>query len=67
MHIHFNKIGCEYFQGFSVALNTYSVMRDKAIFGEDVDTFRPERFFRPDGKFNGREEYIQMSWGTGRR
>ncbi|ODM93688.1 Methyl farnesoate epoxidase [Orchesella cincta] len=54
-------------KGFSVALNTYSVMRDTKIFGEDVDTFRPERFIGPDGKLNGLEQYIQMSWGAGRR
>lgn len=42
-------------------------MRDKKIFGEDVDSFRPERFLEENGKLNGLEEYIQMSWGVGRR
>lgn len=56
-----------FYQGFSLAFNTYAVMRDKKTFGEDVDTFRPDRFLGPDGKLNGLEEYIQMSWGAGRR
>lgn len=54
-------------KGFSVALNTYAVMRDPTIFGPDVDSFRPERFLDSDGKLNDRQNYIQIAWGTGRR
>jgi len=47
-----------------IAFNTYSVMRSKALWG-DPENFRPERFLGPDGKLNGKEEYIGISWGHG--
>ncbi|KAF1986415.1 cytochrome P450 [Aulographum hederae CBS 113979] len=37
-------------EGTAVGLNFYGMMRDKAIFGEDVDSYRPERWFVKAGE-----------------
>jgi cytochrome P450 len=45
--------------------NLDSVLHDKAIWGEDVMTFKPERFLDANGKLQDREELIPF--GIGRR
>jgi hypothetical protein len=41
-------------------------MRSKTLWG-DPDNFRPERFLGLDGKLNGKEEFIGISWGHGKQ
>jgi cytochrome P450 family 2 subfamily J len=58
-------------RGYSIPKGTFivpnldSVLHDKAIWGEDVMTFKPERFLDDNGKVQDREELI--SFGIGRR
>ncbi|KAJ8126194.1 hypothetical protein O1611_g7444 [Lasiodiplodia mahajangana] len=53
--------------GTTVAMNLASLMRSKAIFGEDADIFRPERFLEIDRE--AREEMqrqVELIFGYGR-
>ena len=35
-------------EGTVLSVPTYTIHRDKAVWGEDVDDFRPERWFEQD-------------------
>jgi cytochrome P450 family 2 subfamily J len=52
-------------KGTLVIPNLDSVLHDKALWGEDVMTFKPERFLDANGKVQDREELIPF--GIGRR
>ena len=43
--------------------NLDSVMFDKAIFGDDADSFNPERFLDEEGKLQHFEAFIPFSIG----
>ena len=58
--------------GTWIAVNSFGMMRDKAIFGEDVDIFRPERWLAEDkdhvskDTFERMNETVRMVFGYGR-
>jgi len=43
--------------GTEVAVNGWVLHRDKAVFGDDAEVFRPERWFERDAKFMGSHMY----------
>ena len=47
-----------------MAFNTYSVMREKKIWG-DPDVFRPERFLDSYGNLNDKTKYMGIGFGVG--
>ena len=46
-----------YPSGTEVAVNGWVLHRDRAVFGDDVETFRPERWFERDAKLMGSHMY----------
>lgn len=48
-----------------MASSCYVVNRDKGMFGEDAEVFRPERYL--DGEWADRVEKGEMTFGYGRR
>ncbi|KAK3996608.1 putative cytochrome P450 pisatin demethylase-like protein, partial [Cladorrhinum sp. PSN332] len=48
--------------GYRVGVNPHLVQRDKGIFGEDADEFRPERWFEKDAATLDRHI---LGWGEG--
>lgn len=55
--------------GTEVALNDEAMCRDKAIFGEDAELFRPERWIEVDADAEKRVKYrqtVDAIFGTGR-
>ena len=52
--------------GTEIGANPYVVQRNKAVFGEDADLFRPERWLEDEAKAAYMEKYI-LSWGYGAR
>jgi cytochrome P450 len=54
--------------GTNVAWAAWSVMRNKAVFGDDADVFRPERWLdAPVDKLNEMEQTVMMEFATGSR
>ena len=61
--------------GTIVGANPYVILRDEGVFGDDVDSFRPERWLQRDGEstgdFNGRvrkmRETGEFVFGAGSR
>lgn len=52
------KIDGEFYPGGTeVAVNGWVLHRDKEIFGEDVESYRPERWFDRDAKLMGSHMY----------
>ena len=49
-----------------IGANPYIIHRDKEIFGEDADTFRPERWFEDPERSRLMDKYI-LAWGYGSR
>ncbi len=49
--------GKHYPGGIEVAVNGWVLHRDAAIFGDDVEVFRPERWFERDAKLMGSHLY----------
>ena len=49
--------GKHYPGGVEVAVNGWVLHRDSAIFGDDVEEFRPERWFERDAKLMGSHLY----------
>lgn len=48
-------------------VNHYEMLRNKAVFGEDADMFRPERFIECDEDTKARmSKVIDLSFGHGR-
>ena len=54
--------GKHYPGGIEVAVNGWVLHRDKTVFGDDVEVFRPERWFERDAKLMGSHLY-QVSVG----
>lgn len=66
--------------GTKIAANKWSLLRDKAVFGEDVDIFRPERFLADrrfadakdsemgtnSQKITEMERHVELAFGYGR-
>jgi cytochrome P450 len=53
--------------GTDVFINWIDFMRDKDVFGEDADIFRPERFLDCDEQCKSvREKQMDLIFGTGR-
>ncbi|KIK52675.1 hypothetical protein GYMLUDRAFT_49821 [Collybiopsis luxurians FD-317 M1] len=47
--------------------NAWAILHDPAVYGEDVDNFRPERFLNPDGTLNESIPDPSAAFGFGRR
>jgi cytochrome P450 len=61
-------------EGTALGFNAYAIHRNKAIWGQDAEEFRPERFFRAEGEseaaFNDRMRLYNdsdLSFGAGSR
>lgn len=53
--------------GMIVGSNFLSLLRSKALFGEDADVFRPERYLELDQKARSEmERNVELSFGYGR-
>jgi len=53
--------------GTEIAQNSWSLLRNKWLFGEDADTFRPERWLEVDGEKRAEMERISgLLFGYGR-
>lgn len=53
--------------GTRITVNTWALMRNKELFGEDMETFRPERFIEAsDKKRVEMERDIELYFGHGR-
>lgn len=53
--------------GTQICVSTIAVLREKKVFGEDVDVFRPERWIVADGeKLKAMEKNLNMIWGYGK-
>ncbi|KAI1503526.1 cytochrome P450 [Biscogniauxia marginata] len=53
--------------GTSIAMNLASLLRSKALFGEDADIFRPERFLELDDEAQAEiQRNVELAFGYGR-
>ncbi|KAI1502628.1 cytochrome P450 monooxygenase [Biscogniauxia marginata] len=52
--------------GTEIGANPYVIHRDKGVFGEDADVFRPERWLEDSEKSKEMDRYI-LTWGYGPR
>ena len=52
--------------GTEIGANPYVIQRDKGVFGEDADEFRPERWLESEDKAAHMEKHI-LTWGYGTR
>ncbi|KAI0204897.1 cytochrome P450 [Astrocystis sublimbata] len=52
--------------GTAVFLNYHAMMRNKQSFGEDADTFRPERFLGSGPEVSHMIKTVDLSFGNGR-
>lgn len=50
--------------GSFVGMNPYIVGRNKGIFGEDADEFRPDRWLKQDGESEAAFQSRMQKWGT---
>lgn len=57
--------GCYMPAGTVVGCNAWVVHRDKAVFGEDADVFRPERWLEGDGDEERRRNMENLSFAFG--
>lgn len=53
-------------EGTEIGANPYVIHRDRAVFGEDADVFRPERWLENVEQADEMEKY-SLSWGYGTR
>ncbi|KAF9038255.1 cytochrome P450 [Rhodocollybia butyracea] len=47
--------------------NSWAILHDPAVYGDDVEEFRPERFLNPDGSINSSIPFPEAAFGYGRR
>ncbi|KAK1634586.1 cytochrome P450 monooxygenase [Colletotrichum phormii] len=52
--------------GTEIGANPYVVHRDKTVFGEDADVFRPERWLESPERAQEMDKYL-LTWGYGPR
>ncbi|KAF2799617.1 cytochrome P450 monooxygenase [Melanomma pulvis-pyrius CBS 109.77] len=52
--------------GTEIGANPHVVNRDKTVFGEDADTFRPDRWLESEDHSQEMERYM-LTWGYGTR
>ena len=52
--------------GAEIGANPYVIQRDKKMFGEDADVFRPERWLEDEARALHMEKHI-LTWGYGTR
>lgn len=52
--------------GTEIGANPYVIHRDKGVFGNDADLFRPERWLDDPANAQEMEKYI-LTWGYGPR
>ena len=52
--------------GAEIGANPYVIQRDKTVFGEDADEFRPQRWLENEKNAKHMEKYI-LTWGYGTR
>lgn len=52
--------------GAEIGANPYVIQRDKKMFGEDADVFRPERWLEDEARAVHMEKHI-LTWGYGTR
>ena len=52
--------------GSEIGANPYVIQRDRKMFGEDADVFRPERWLEDEGRAAQMEKHI-LTWGYGTR
>jgi cytochrome P450 len=54
--------------GTNIGYCAFGIFRDKYIWGEDADTFRPERFLEgPSEKIKQRDMNLELVFGYGKR
>lgn len=54
-------------EGTDVFVNFVSMLRDKEVFGQDADVFRPERFIEcNEGKRAELRRHVDLGFGFGR-
>ncbi|KAG9255792.1 cytochrome P450 [Emericellopsis atlantica] len=51
-------------EGSCVGMNPYIVGRNKGMFGQDADTFRPDRWLQQDGETEEQHKERMQRWGT---
>ncbi|KAF8897011.1 cytochrome P450 [Mucidula mucida] len=54
-------------KGATVLGNAWAVLHDKAVYGDDVEDFNPERFLNDDGMLNSSIPHPSAAFGFGRR
>jgi cytochrome P450 len=54
-------------EGYRVGINPFVVQRDTGVFGEDAETFRPERWIEADKEQLRRMNAAMISFGAGTR
>ncbi|KAI4152527.1 MAG: hypothetical protein L6R39_001786 [Caloplaca ligustica] len=52
--------------GTEIGANPYVIQRDKGVFGQDADDFRPERWLESEERSTFMEKHI-LTWGYGTR
>jgi cytochrome P450 len=53
--------------GVKIATNTWALMRNKELFGADVEFFRPERWLGVDkGRYDEMSRVVDMAFGSGK-
>ncbi|KAI0451580.1 cytochrome P450 [Xylaria acuta] len=52
--------------GTDVYVNYHSMMRSKEVFGDDAETFRPERFLGDGPNVAHMEKIVELAFGNGR-
>ncbi|KAI4865910.1 cytochrome P450 [Hypoxylon rubiginosum] len=53
--------------GTAIGVNISSMLRSKAVFGEDADMFRPERFLEVDATTRSElQRHVELTFGYGR-
>ena len=53
--------------GTSVAVNIHAINRNTALWGEDADTYRPERWVEAEPALRSKMERSMLAFGAGKR